>query len=73
MSAVEAAAIAYLLIGSTGTDLSRHRDNASVELLRDRALIDGDCRLTEFGRARARLLKDFAAHLDSAVDDARKP
>ncbi|MCB9852781.1 MAG: hypothetical protein H6819_06770 [Phycisphaerales bacterium] len=66
MSAVESAAIAYLLIGSTGSDLSQHRYNASIEVLRDRGLIDGDSRLTEHGRRRARLIKDFVEHLDLA-------
>ena len=71
MSAVESAAIAYLLIGSTGSDLMLHRDNAAIEVLRDRGLIDGDCRLTELGRTRARLIKEFTAHLDIACCRAR--
>jgi len=68
MSAVNALAIAYLIVASTGLDVSAYGDTASMELLRDRGLMTSDHKITELGRTVARMHKQ----LDSVIENAVK-
>lgn len=66
MNAIDTAGLAYLLMASTGHDLSRYANDVSVEHLRDLGLIDAACKLTDAGREETRLVKDFVSHVRAA-------
>lgn len=68
MSAVNALAIAYLLVASTGNDVSQYGDTASMELLRDRGLMTAGHKITDLGRQVARMHKE----LDGVVELATR-
>jgi hypothetical protein len=67
MSAVNTIAIAYLLVASTGNDVSQFGDTASMELLRDRGLMDSDHKITDLGRRVARMHKELDGVVENAV------